>query len=190
MSVALLWNNRHVHGILDDRESAFHVLTWSSLHYTAHSRHANMGLLMHPYDEVKVDWDGNVKGGDSKINMIRELLEVIFHPPTLHNLIDELRILFREWYRELTGDTQTFPLSNESSSQIYAAVEAEHHKCCEAMKAHGAFEYVFRWRLASDNWSEDCVAQENYTCKRKVSHPPTTSYHLSKSRKSNDGSRQ
>jgi len=83
-----------VHGILDNWESAFHVLTWSSLCYTAHSRHSNMGLLMHPYNEVKVDWDENVKRGDSKINMIREPLEVIFYPPALHNLIDELRILF------------------------------------------------------------------------------------------------
>jgi len=33
-----------------------------------------MGLLIHPYDEAKVDWDGNVKGGDSKINMIWEPL--------------------------------------------------------------------------------------------------------------------
>ena len=190
MSVALLRNNRHVHGILDDRESAFHVLTWSSLRYTAHSRHANVDLLMDPYDEAKVDCDGNVEGGSGKELMIQKPLRVTFHPPALHKLIDELRILFRERYRELTGDTQTFPLSNESPSQIYAAVEAEHHKRCEAMKARGAFEYVFRRRLASGNWSEDCAAQENYTRKRKVSHPPTTSYHSSKSRKSNDGSRQ
>ena len=69
MSVALLWNNQHVHGILDDWESAFHVLTWSSLHYTAHSRHANIGLLMYPYDEAKVDWDKNVKGCQARFTL-------------------------------------------------------------------------------------------------------------------------
>ena len=190
MSVALLQNNQHVHGILDDQESAFHVLTWSSLCYTAHSRHANVDLLMDPYDEAKVDCDGNVEGGSGKELMIQKPLRVTFHPPALHKLIDELRILFWEWYRELTGNTQTFSLSNESPLQIYAAVKAKHHKWCKTMKAYGTFEYVFRRRLASGDWSEDCVAQENYTHKRKVLHPPTTSYHSSKSYKSNDGSRQ
>ena len=190
MSVALLQNNWYVYGILDDQESAFHVLTWSSLHYTAHSRHANVDLLMDPYDKAKVDCNGNVEEGSGKELMIQKPLQVTFHPPALHKLIDELHILFWERYSELTGDAQTFPLSNESPSQIYAAIEAEHHKRCEVMKARGAFEYVFRRRLASGDWSEDCAAQENYTHKRKVSHPPTTSYHLSKSHKSNDGSRQ
>jgi len=179
-----------VHEILDDRESAFHVLTWSALRYTAHSSRDDVGPHLIPYDEAIAYLNGAVKGGTGKRDMIQNGLKIIFHPPALHNLIEDLRILFRERYRELTGDTQTFPLSNESPSQIYAAVEAEHHKRCEAMKARGAFEFVFRRRLASGNWSEDCAAQENYTRKRKVSHPPTTSYHSSKSRKSNDGSRQ
>ena len=143
MSVFLLQNNRHVHQILDDRESAFHVLTWSALRYTAHSHQDDVGPQMKPYDEVDVHRDGGVEGGRLKRDMIQNGLKVIFHPPALHKLIDDLRILFRERYRELTGDTQTFPLSNESPSQIYAAVEAEHHKRCEAMKARGAFEYVF-----------------------------------------------
>ena len=166
------------------------MLTWSSLRYTAHSRHANVDLLMDPYDEAKVDCDRNVEGGSGKELMIQKPLRVTFHSPALHKLIDKLCILFWERYRELTGDTQTFPLSNESPLQIYATVKAKHHKCCEAMKAHGAFEYVFRRRLALGDWSEDCAVQENYTHKRKVSHSPTTSYHLSKSHKSNDGSRQ
>ena len=79
-----------MHKILDDQESAFHVLTWSLLYYTAHSRHINIGLLMHPYDEVKINWDRNVKEGDSKINMIQKPLEVIFCSPALHNLIEDL----------------------------------------------------------------------------------------------------
>ena len=188
MSVTLLRNNRHVHGILDDRESAFHVLTWSSLRYTAHSRHANMGLLMHPYDEAKVDWNGNVKGGTSKRDMIREPLEVIFHPPALHNLIDELRIFFRERYRDLTSDAKAYP-------QLYPALEAEHHKKCEVMQKCGSLVDIFRRWLVSGDWSEDCAAQENYiqenyiqesyTYKRKALKPPTDSHRSSKSQKGN-----
>ena len=55
MSIALLQNRKHEHEILDNLESAFHVLTWSTLHYTAYSSHANMGLLIDPYDEAKID---------------------------------------------------------------------------------------------------------------------------------------
>ena len=190
MSVALLQNDHHVHEILDDWESVFHVLMWSALCYTLHSHQDDVGLQMKPYDEVDVHRDGGVKGGRLKGYMIQNSLKVIFHLPTLHKLIDELCILFREWYRELTGNTQTFSLSNESPSQIYAAIEAKHHKHCEAIKACGVVEYVFWRRLALGDWSEDCAVQENYAHKHKVSHPPTTSYHSSKSHKSNDGSRQ
>ena len=218
MSVTLLENNQHVHGIIDDRESAFHLLTWSALRYTAHSRHANMGLLMDPYDEAKVDWDGNVEGGSGKKNMIQNGLKVIFHPPALHKLIDNVRIFFRERYRDLKSDAQTFP-------QLYPALEAEHHKKCEVMQKCGTLVDIFRRWLASGDWSEDCAAQENYiqenyTSKRKAlgsptdsrrssksrkgnpptnsyrssksrkSNPPTNSYHSSKSRRSNGGSRK
>ena len=83
MSAALLQNNQHVHEILDDWESAFHLLTWSALRYTPH---------MKPYDEMDVYCNGNVKGGFHKELMIRKPLEVTFYPPTLHELIDGLRV--------------------------------------------------------------------------------------------------
>jgi len=63
-----------MHGILDDQESAFHVLIWSSLCYTVHSRHANVDLLINPYDKTKVDCDGNVEGGSGKELMIQKPL--------------------------------------------------------------------------------------------------------------------
>ena len=63
MLIALLQNRKHEYEILDDLESAFHVLIWSALYYTAYSRHANIGLLIDPYDEVKIDWDRTVVKG-------------------------------------------------------------------------------------------------------------------------------
>ena len=218
MSVTLLENNQHVHGIIDDRESAFHLLTWSALRYTAHSHRDDVGPQMLPYDEAVAYRDGNVKGGSGKKDMIQNGLKVIFHPPALHKLIDNVRIFFRERYRDLKSDAQTFP-------QLYPALEAEHHKKCEVMQKCGTLVDIFRRWLALGDWSEDCAAQENYiqenyTSKRKAlgsptdsrrssksrkgnpptnsyrssksrkSNPPTNSYHSSESRRSNGGSRK
>jgi len=138
---------------------------------------------MDPYDEAKVDWDGNVEGGSGKMNMIQSGLKVIFHPPALHQLIDDLRIFFRERYRDLTSDAKAYP-------QLYPALEAEHHKKCEVMQKCGSLVDIFRRWLASGDWSEDRAAQENYiqenyTYKRKALGPPTDSRRSSKSRKGN-----
>ena len=54
MSVALLQNNQHMHEILDNWESAFHLLMWSVLYYTPHSSRDDMGLYMKPYDEMDI----------------------------------------------------------------------------------------------------------------------------------------
>ena len=85
MSVFLLQNNQHVHQILDDQESAFHVLTWSALRYTAHSHQDDVGPQMKPYDEMDVHCNGGVEGGKLKRDIIREPLQVIFHPPCFTN---------------------------------------------------------------------------------------------------------
>ena len=55
--------------ILDDRESAFHVLTWSALHYTAHSHQDDVEPYMMPYDEIVIYRDGTVMGGRLKRDM-------------------------------------------------------------------------------------------------------------------------
>ena len=102
MSVFLLQNNQHVHQILDDRESAFHVLTWSALRYTAHSHQDDVGPQMKPYDEVDVHRNGDVEEGKLKRDMIQETLQVIFHPPMLHKLIDNLCALFDLCYPPLS----------------------------------------------------------------------------------------
>ena len=93
ISIALLQNRKHEYEILDDLESA--------LHYTAYSRHANIGLLIDPYDEVKIDWDGTVVKGQLKSNIIYHPLKVLFHLPVLHTLIEEFCAWFDECYRIL-----------------------------------------------------------------------------------------
>ena len=194
MSVALLQNTQDVHEILDDRESAFHVLTWSALRYTAHSSRDDVGPHMKPYDEVDVYCNGNVKGGFRKELMILKPLEVTFYPPELHNLIDELRRWFHERYRILEPDVE-IPLGEGTGAKIAItdnldAAKTRHDRVCEAMRQRDTLVRVFRQKLASGDWSEDCVAQDNYTRKRKALDQPTSSHHSSKSRKSNGGSRK
>ena len=194
MSVALLQNTQDVHEILDDRESAFHVLTWSALRYTPHSSRDDVGPHMKPYDEIDVYCNGNVKGGFRKELMILKPLEVTFYPPELHNLIDELRRWFHERYRTLEPDVG-IPLGEGTGAKIAItnnldAAKTHHDRVCEAMRQRDTLVRVFRQKLASGDWSEDCVAQDNYTRKRKALDQPTSSHHSSKSRKSNGGSRK
>ena len=157
MSVTLLENNQHVHGILDDRESAFHVLTWSALRYTAHSRHDNMGSLMDPYDEVKVDWYGNVEGGSGKKNMIRDPLKVTFHPPALHELIDDLRTLF---------DLRYPPLSVTLCDDIHCLWKAKNARRLQQMKCRDGLVRIFREWLRSPDWLPADHGQSK--CSRKA----------------------
>ena len=70
MSVALLQNNQHMHEILDDWESAFHLLMWSALHYTLYNSQDDMGPHMKFYDEMDVYCNGNIKRGFCKELMI------------------------------------------------------------------------------------------------------------------------
>ena len=194
MSVALLQNTQDVHEILDDRESAFHVLTWSALRYTAHSSRDDVGSHMKPYDEVDVHRNGGVEGGRLKGYMIQNGLKVIFHPPELHELIDVLRRWFRERYKTLEPDVE-IPLGEGTGAKITItdnldAAKIHHDRVCEAMRQRDTLVCVFRQKLASGDWSEDCAAQDNYTRKRKALDQPTSSHHSSKSRKSNNGSRK
>ena len=194
MSVALLQNTQDVHEILDDRESAFHVLTWSALRYTAHSSRDDVGPHLMPYDEAIAYRSGAVEGGTGKGYMIQNGLKVIFHPPELHELIDELRRWFCERYRILEPDVE-IPLGEGTGTKIAItdnldAAKTRHHRLCKAMRQRDTFIRVFRQKLASGDWSEDCAAQDNYTCKRKALDHTTSSHHSSKSRKSNGGSRK
>jgi len=44
----------------------------------------------------------------------------------LHELIDDLCVLFCEHYRGLTSDARKFPLGSRNPSQFYATIKAEH----------------------------------------------------------------
>jgi len=80
--------------------------------------------------------------------------------------------------RNLTSDAKGFPLddmNDESSSQFQAAIKAKYHKHYQVIQVCSISEYAFRQRLVLGNWSEDCVAQENYTCKCPMLDPPPSS---------------
>jgi len=64
---------------------------------------------MKPYNEVDVHCDGGVEGGRLKGYMIQNSLKVIFHPPALHKLINDLHIFFQKYYRDLASDVLAFP---------------------------------------------------------------------------------
>ena len=188
MSVALLQDEEHKHEILDDRESVFHVLTWSALRYTPHSHQDDVEPYLKPYDEVLAHRDGTVTGGTLKKDMIRSPLRVTFYPPALHALIEELCAWFDERYRVLQRRSLIF--SVERGGEYFDAIKAHHHKFCEMMRENGSLVRVFRQSLASGDWSNDGVAQENKTRKHKALDLTPDSPRSSKFRKVNDGSRK
>ena len=177
MSVTLLENNQHVHGILDDRESAFHVLTWSALRYTAHSSRDDVGPHMKPYDEAVAYRDGNVQGGSGKKNMIRDPLKVTFHPPALHELIDDLRALF---------DLRYPPLSVTLCDDIHCLWKAKNARRLQQMKCRDGLVRIFREWLRSPDWLPADMAKANALGKRAAQD---TNLRPSKSQKRNDGSK-
>ena len=177
MSVFLLQNNQHVHQILDDQESAFHVLTWSALRYTAHSHQDDVGPQMKPYDEVDVHHDGGVEGGRLKRDMIQNSLKVIFHPPALHKLIDDLCALF---------DLHYPPLSVTSYDDVHCLWKARNARCLQQMKCHDGLVRIFREWLRSSDWLPADMAKANALGKRVAQD---TNLRPSKSQKHNDGNK-
>ena len=177
MLVFLLQNNQHVHQILDDRESAFHVLTWSALRYTAHSHQDDVGPQMKPYDEVDVHRDGGVEGGRLKRDMIQNGLKVIFHPPALHKLIDDLRALF---------DLRYPPLSVTSYDDVHCLWKARNARRLQQMQCRDGLVRIFREWLRSSDWLPADTAKANALGKRVAQD---TNLRPSKSQKRNDGNK-
>ena len=56
---------------------------------------------MKPYDKVDVHYNGSVEGGRLKRDIIQNGLKVIFHPPVLYKLINDLYALFGLHYLPL-----------------------------------------------------------------------------------------
>ena len=85
-----------------------------------------------PYDEVDVHRNGKVSGGARKSVMIYDSLEVTFHPPALHKLVNQFRAWFRERYRVL--ERRSWMFSEESDPEDFDAIEARHRTLCDAMR--------------------------------------------------------
>ena len=188
MSIALLQNSQHVYEILDNWESAFHLLVWSALCYTYHSSWDDVGIGPHIklYDEMDVYCNGTVKGGTGERDMIQEHLRVTFYSPVLHELIDRLHGWFCKRYSILGHNTSTSSENSDVKSiKIFDDIKACYHRQYEKIQKYAALVHIFQQKLTSGDWSEDCAAQENYICKCKVLDPPTDPCCSSKSWKSN-----
>ena len=163
--------------ILDDRESAFHVLTWSALHYTPYSHQDDVGPQMKPYDEVDVHRDGGVEGGRLKGYMIQNGLKVIFHPLTLHKLIDDLRALFELHY---------LPLLVTSYNDVHCLWKARNVRRLHQMKCRNRLVRIFREWLRWSDWLPVDTAKANALGKCVAQD---TNLQPSKLQKHNDGNK-
>ena len=93
MSAAILQEPGKVHDICDDRESAFHVLTWTALCFGNHNKtqpdHLRQYLKQYDYYYSAGQF---TKGGELKIHALLQAVlsnEVAFNPP-LNKLLEDL----------------------------------------------------------------------------------------------------
>ena len=133
------------------------MLMWSALRYTAHSSRDDVGPHMKPYDEIDVYRNRNVKGGSGKMYMIQNGLKVTFHPPELHNLIDDLRALF---------DLHYPPLSVTLCDDIHCIWKARNARHLKQMKYRDGLVRIFREWLQSPHWLPVDMAKVNALGKR------------------------
>ena len=93
MSAAILQDPKKQHDAEDDRESAYHLLNWLALRYTAHDKIDKLHRYLVHFDECYKDgpFEG---GGDSKKNRIITPLPITFESSNLNPLLEELRKVF------------------------------------------------------------------------------------------------
>lgn len=104
MSAAILQDPKKVHEISDDRESAFHVLTWTALCYGHHDQtHPDrLREYLAPYD-YSYSAGKFVKGGELKRDALMQSVlsdKVTFNPP-LNRLIADLTAHLRTRYVQI-----------------------------------------------------------------------------------------
>ncbi|KIM44449.1 hypothetical protein M413DRAFT_353590 [Hebeloma cylindrosporum] len=104
MSAAILQNPTKVHDISDDRESAFHVLTWTALCYGRHTqrRPDDLKRLLKVYD-YSFAAGKYIEGGELKRDTLLQYKlskEVSFNPP-LDRLIKDLAVNLRARYIDI-----------------------------------------------------------------------------------------
>ena len=136
-----------------------------------------MGPHIKPYDEVVAYRDGNIQGGSGKKNMIWDPLKVTFHPPALHELIDDLRALFDLCY---------LPLLVTLYNDIHCLWKAKNARHLQQMKCCDGLVRIFREWLQSPDWLPVDMAKANALSKRVAQN---TNLQPFKSQKCNDGSK-
>ena len=103
MSAALLRNPELRQGLEDDRESAFHVLSWIALRYTKHNELIGLSRLLSAYDEC-YDTAAGPRGGDGKIAFMNQAWTMSFDErPALTELIASLAETFNVRYGKISA---------------------------------------------------------------------------------------
>jgi len=125
MSAAILQDPKKVHEISDDRESAFHVLTWTALCYGHHDQtHPDrLREYLAPYN-YSYSAGKFVKGGELKRDALMQSVlsdKVTFNPP-LNRLIADLTAHLRARYLKIDpSDLELLALSMQTITELEQA---------------------------------------------------------------------
>ena len=139
ISAALLQDKNNIHELLDDQESALHLLTWIALHYTAHNLEPdNLDEFMEMFDETFTSTQG-VGGGRLKERALtRKRIKHVWFTgrPQLDALLLELTELIAPRYLEPPSEAtvilhesmlKTANLSDEMSKATFPLLWQRHH---------------------------------------------------------------
>ena len=125
MSAAILQDPKKVHEISDDRESAFHVLTWTALCYGRHNQtHPdNLRKFLRQYDEVysagKYDQGGELKRDALMQSVLSD--KVTFNAP-FNRLIADLTVHLRARYLKIEpNDLRLLELATQMITKLEQA---------------------------------------------------------------------
>jgi hypothetical protein len=125
MSAAILQDPKKVHEISDDRESAFHVLTWTALCYGHHNQtHPDrLREYLAPYD-YSYSAGKFVKGGELKRDALMQSVlsdKVTFNAP-FNRLIADLTVHLRARYLKIEpNDLQLLELATQTITKLEEA---------------------------------------------------------------------
>ena len=153
--------------IEDDRESAFHVMTWTALRYISHDHMEAKDLqtCLEPHDQTTVLRGGVIGGGTLKRDMLEHRFKFTFKDrPQFNALLEELRVAFAQRYKELPPDSEIKELAQERGEtpedylKPLLKVRARH---IQQIKESKWFVDILRKHLQSGNWPENDGAEAN-----------------------------
>jgi hypothetical protein len=195
MSAAILQDPKKVHEISDDRESAFHVLTWTALCYGHHNQtHPDcLREYLTPYD-YSYSAGKFMKGGDLKmLALLRGTLseKVTFNTP-FNRLIADLTAHLRSRYVQIKPKDQAYleslVMKIINLEQVSERTESQNEvlEVCRESRANNPayqvsmslqrletrywFVKTMRNHLAAPDWPPDDKAREqglHLTCNSK-----------------------